>query len=282
MNLDAKQGYVKHAAMAQLHRWYQIYENPETTIANQLDILAHNIELKSGLGEGVGHEAYVQRINQLPKTWKNAHFVRGSRITLGADGVINLDASLTYLNQGMKPDGSVRTAELTYTTTLRPTDTVLPKFSQIEITQLSEGTATELRPAYAENRVLSLMHYWLALTEDPKRLLEPFREVLADGFELQFSSGPITDFKAFEQWFRGPASAVVASTHEIGNFSCERVALNTYRMQVDFSWQGVLPNDQAMVSKTRHRWTVVDDPKERFARIKTLAVDVLEPIRPPP
>jgi hypothetical protein len=37
-----------------------------------------------------------------------------------------------------------------------------------------------------------------------------------------------------------------------------------------------------MVSKTRHRWTVVDAPKERFARITTLAVDVLEPIRPQP
>jgi hypothetical protein len=43
-----------------------------------------------------------------------------------------------------------------------------------------------------------------------------------------------------------------------------------------------LPNDQPMVSKTRHRWTVVDAPKERFARITTLAVDVLEPIRPQP
>jgi hypothetical protein len=277
MNVDVRQGYVKHAAMAQLHRWYQIYENPETLIANQLDFLARDIKLKSGLGEGVGHEAYVQRIDQLPKAWKNAHFVRSSVIKIGADGVIGLEASLTYLNQGMKPDGSVRTAELAYTTTLRPTDTVLPEFSQIEITQLSEGTVPEFRPAYPANRVLSLMHYWLALIEDPKRRLEPFREVLADGFELQFSNGPITDFRAFEQWFRGPASAVVASTHVIDNFSCERVDRNTYRVQVDLAWQGIIPNDQAMVGKARHRWTVVDDPKERFARIKTLAVDVLVP-----
>jgi hypothetical protein len=282
MNVDVKQGNVKHAAMAQLHRWYQIYENPETTIANQLDILAPDIKLKSGVGEGVGHAAYVQRIDQLPKTWKNAHFVRSPLITLGADGAIRLDASLTYLNQGMRPDGSVRTAELTYTTTLHPTDTVLPRFSQIDITQLSEGTASEFRPAYSENRVLSLMHYWLALVEDPRRSLEPFREVLADGFELQFPSGLITDFKAFEEWFRGPASAVMAGTHRIGNFSCEPVDRTTHRVRVDFAWQGILPDGRRVVGKTRHRWTVVDDPKERFARIKTLAVDVLEPIAPQP
>jgi hypothetical protein len=272
MNLDVKQGFVKHAAMAQLHRWYQIYENAETTIENQLDILVRDIKLKSGLGEGVGHEAYVQRIGQLPKTWQNAHFVHGSRITLGAGGVIGLEAQLTYLNHGMKPDGSVRTAELTYATTLQPTDVALPKFSQIEITQLSEGTATEFKAAYAENRVLSSMHYWLALIEDPKRRLEPFRELLADGFELQFSSGPITNFEAFEQWFRGPASAVVAGTHEIGHFSCETIDRNMHSVQVDFAWQGILPSDQRMAGKTRHRWTVVDDPKERFARIKTLAI----------
>jgi hypothetical protein len=41
---------------------------------------------------------------------------------------------------------------------------------------------------------------------------------------MQFSSGLITDFEAFEQWFRGPASAVLASTHEIGNFACNRAS----------------------------------------------------------
>lgn len=282
MNVDVKQGYVKHAAMAQLHRWYQIYENAETPIANQLDILELDIKLKSGLGEGIGHAAYVQRIDQLPKTWKNAHFVRSALVTLDADGVIGLDASLTYLNQGMQADGSVRTAELKYTTALRRTAALLPKFSRVEITQISEGTAAEFRPAYVENRVLSLIHYWLALVEDPERGLEPFTEILADGFELQFSSGPITDFKALELWLRGPASATVASTHEMANFSCEQVDQTTYRAQADFGWRGILPDDQLMVGKTRHHWQVVNDPKERFARIKALEVEVLEPFKPQP
>jgi hypothetical protein len=66
---DITQGYIRHAAMAQLHRWYQIYENSETDISNQLDILSPDIKLKSGLGEARGHDAYKERVNQLPKTW---------------------------------------------------------------------------------------------------------------------------------------------------------------------------------------------------------------------
>jgi hypothetical protein len=275
-----KQGCIKHAAMAQLHRWYQIYENVDTTLANQLDILASDIKLKSGLGEGVGHEAYSQRINQLPKTWKNAHLVNGSNFKLSADGTIDLDITLTYLNQGMKPDGSIRSAELTYTTKLKPTANVLPQFSQIEIKQLNEGVAPAFKDAYPENRVLSLMHYWLALIEDPKRNLGPFKEILADGFELQFSSDKINDFQAFEKWFRGPASAVAASTHVIDNFSYEVIDKKTWRVQADFTWQGLLPDGKEMVTKTRHRWTVIDNPQERFARIKTATVEVLEPFQP--
>jgi hypothetical protein len=277
-----RQSHIRHAVMAQIHRWYQIYENPETTIDNQIDILSPDIKLKSGLGEGVGHEAYRQRIAHLPKTWKNAHFVRQAEVRIGADGTIALDVALTYLNQGMKPDGSVRTAELRYDARLQPTDTVLPRFTTIEIKQLSEGTAPAFEEAYPENRLKSLLHYWLALIEDPARRVEPFKELLADGFELHFSSGTITDMAAFEAWLRGPGSAAAASAHALSGFSFEPAGVDRLRMQVDFAWQGPLPDGKAMAAKTRHRWTVIDNPKERFARIETAHVQVLEPLRPGP
>jgi hypothetical protein len=277
---EIQQSYVKHAVMAQIHRWYQIYENPQTSIDNQIDILAPDIKLKSGLGEGVGHEAYRQRIAQLPTTWKNAHFIREAEVTINADGTIALDVGLTYLNQGMRPDGSVRSAELRYDARLQPTDALLPRFTAIEIKQLSEGTAPAFEEAYPQNRVKSLLHYWLALIEDPARRVEPFKELLADGFELQFSSGTITDMAAFEAWLRGPGSAVTASTHAISGFSVEPAGADTYRMQVDLTWLGLLPDGKQVAAKTHHAWTAVDNLKERFARIKTAAVQVLEPLQP--
>jgi hypothetical protein len=282
MNENAiRQGFIKHAAMAQLHRWYIGYEEPRYGIANQLDILDADIRVKSGLGEAHGHEAYAARIRQLPTTWRNAHVVRSAQIDIAADGAIALTADITYLNKGLLPDGAVRTADLTYTTKLeRQSGSVLPKFTDISIAQNSEGAVPEFTSAYAENRMLSLVHYWLALIEDPARDPEPVREILADGFALNFSSGRITDFDGFKAWLAGPGSAVAASTHAMSNFSCADRGGGALTLAVDFDWEGLLPDGTLMDAKSRHSWSVTDNPGERFARIRTMDVTLLKPFAP--
>ncbi len=277
-----KQGYIEHAAIAQLHRWYQLYENNDVPIENALDILTEDVKIKSGLGEAVGHEAYKKRIAELPKTWKNAHRVGETKVQVMPDGQVQLQTQIEYLNMGANPDGSLRQASLKYTTQLKPTDTVLPRFASVSIEPLGMLTNKTYEDMYPTNRLKSLMHYWLALIEDPKRRLEPFKEVLAKDFKLDFSSGLITDAAGFEKWFRGPASAVTASTHQASNFSYKRTGDNTYDMKMDFDWQGILPDGTQMTAKTRHSWTVEDKVTERFARIKTVKVEVLKPFAPIP
>jgi hypothetical protein len=48
---------------------------------------------------------------------------------------------------------------------------VLPRFTTISITQLSEGETAVFNEAYGQNRLKSLLHYWLALIENPAREL---------------------------------------------------------------------------------------------------------------
>lgn len=274
------QGYKKHAAMAQLYRWYIGYEEPRYGIENQLDILDKEIHVVSGLGEANGHEEYAARVKQIPDTWKNAHNVKTAEVSVAVDGAISMTVTITYLNQGLLPDGQVRTADLTYTTSLAPSESVLPKFTDIRIAQNSDGTQETFVSAYGENRVRSLVHYWLALIEDPARNPEPVREILAEGVSLNFSSGTITDFEGFKAWLAGPASQVKASTHTIGDFAQEAAGDNTYRATMTFDWNGILPDDTELTAKTRHTWVIVDDPNDRFAKIKTIDVEVLEPFAP--
>ena len=276
---EIRLGFKKHAAMAQFHRWYQLYENNAVPIENSLDILAAEVTVKSGLGEGKGHDVYKQRIAQLPKAWKNAHFPRNIQVTPKADGSTELTAEVTYFNEGMKP-GVVGSAELTYTTVLKGSETVLPRFSSIEIKQNSEGTTPNFKDAYPDNRVRSLLHYWLALIEDPARRLEPFKEILAEGYALNFSSGKISDAAAFEKWFRGSASSVTASTHVVQNLKVEALNASEFKMSAELDWEGILPTNAEMTARTRHVWLVVDNPKERFARIKTMDVEALRPFAP--
>ena len=277
---EIRQGYREHAALAQFHRWYQFYEWPEGGIANALDVLTDDVVVESGLGTAKGHEEYKARVTQLPDSWQNAHHIQSTEITHGTDGMMTLTADVVYQNQGMLEDGSVRQANLTYSVKLVPGNTVLPLLSNVLIEQRGETDADAYRDAYAENRVKSLVHYWLALIEAPSRNPEPAREILADTFSLNFSSGTITDFEGFSAWLAGPASQVAASTHVLGDFEVKETGSDTYAMSVDFDWTGVTPDGTILIAKTRHNWTVENDPAERFARIKTIDVDVLENFRP--
>jgi hypothetical protein len=271
---DIRNGYRKHAALSQFHRWFLIYENSLVPLATQLDLLAADIKLKSGLGEAKGHDDYANRMSQIPKTWRNAHFVKSFRVDVKSNGEAVINAGITYLNEGMKP-GFTRSAELSYAVELGKGAPLLPKLQLVIINQNSEGTVPAFTSAYEENRLKSLLHYWLALIEDPVRNLDPFREILADGFLLNFTSGKITNFKDFEKWFRGPASAVAASTHVMSGFKNDDLVAT-----FDFDWNGITPDGKDLTAKTRHTWTVTDDPKRRFAQIKQMDVEVIEPFAP--
>lgn len=279
---EIQQSYKKHAALTQLYRWYLLYEEPQYGIANSLDSLSSDVHVKSGLGEAKGHEQYAERVSQLPDTWKNAHNVKVPQVTINEDGSMLLETDITYLNQGLLEDDLVRSAELSYTMQLAPSDSVLPKFTHIEITQNSDGTQKEFEPRYTQNRSLSLVHYWLALIEDPSRNAEPVQEILTDDFSLNFSSGAITDFNGFRKWLAGPGSQVTASSHKISNFSHKVLQENRYEIGMDFDWNGILPDGTELTAKTRHVWKVVDDRTERFARIHTVDVEILEPFAPKP
>ena len=277
---EIREGWIEHAALAQLHRWYQLYERPASGIDNALDILAEDVVVSSGLGEARGHAAYAERVARLPDTWRNSHTVESSEVRIGDDR-IELDARVTYLNVGMAEGGAVRRAGLDYETVLERTEAILPVFASITIGQRSEDVAEGYVDAYAANRLSSLVHYYLAVIEHPGRDPEPMRELLAEGFSLNFSSGAITDFDGFAAWLAGPGSQVVASTHRISNLTHETLAEDErYRLSVDFDWEGILPDGTIMTARTRHDWTVSNDVTERFARIESVDVEVLEPFAP--
>ncbi len=279
---EIKQGYKKHAALTQLYRWYLFYEHPEYGIDNALDILAEDINVKSGLGEANGHQQYSDRVAQLPADWKNAHNVGSPVVSIDEQGAIQLKTDITYLNEGMLEEGATRTAQLSYTMTLASNNTVLPKFTHIAIAQNEDGTTNEFQSSYRHNRVRSVVHYWMALIEDPSRNADPVKEILSDEFSLNFTSGSITSFDEFSRWLAGPGSQVVASTHKISNFSTTEITERTYTATMDLDWNGILPDSSEMTAKTKHHWVIEDDPKQRFPRIRTMDVDILEPFTPKP
>lgn len=277
---DIKNGYLEHAAKAQFYRWYQYYERADGGLDNAIDILSSDVFIKSTLGEATGIDAYRERVKLLPTSWKNAHLVKHIDTAVKEDGSVALNAQITYLNEGANEDGSLRAADLNYTTQLASSDTLLPKFSSIEITIDKPSNIIDYQDVYATNRALSVVHYWLAIIEDPTRDPEPAKEILAEGFSLNFSSGAITNFDDFKAWLAGPASSVAASTHVVKNFSAQADSDQNITLTVGFEWQGITPDGTHLEAETLHNWRLSNDVTERFARIKSVDVEIIKPFQP--
>lgn len=52
-----------------------------------------------------------------------------------------------------------------------------------------------------------------------------------------------------------------------------------YLVEIDFAWQGVSPQGQAMTARTHHEWTHAD-ADERFPRLASFAVSLVQPFAP--
>lgn len=277
---DIKDGYKANAALTQFYRWFQFYERPDGGIENALDILAEDIFVKSTLGEANGKDEYQARVESLPTTWKNSHKINSVDVEIDNAGSVSLTADVTYQNIGAGPEGVIGQAELSYAMTFDVSSEAFPKLAKVEISNASQGVAEAYYDAYPENRVRSLVHHWLTIIEDPSRNPEPFKEILAENPEINFSSGLIQDYEGLASWLAGPGSQVAASTHIIEDLEVTEIQGGNWQAVMIFDWAGLLPDGTQLVAKTQHTWVVGNDVTERFARVKKVDVEVLEPFRP--
>ncbi|WP_055447438.1 alpha/beta fold hydrolase [Lacinutrix mariniflava] len=264
----------QHLAKVQLHRWYQLYEREmnEKRINNQLDILDDAIYMKSAAGEMKGKANYPERLTAY-KGWQNAHHVEHVNVTTIEDG-LKLEADIRY--QNIRPDGEKKSYTIHYNTKLINGEDYLPKFSSIEITPTGE-TNDNFEDAYGTNRVKSLMYYWIASMENLDGDVSPFKEVLADGFVLNFSTqSRMTSIKELETWLKGTPIQLSNSEHYPKHFEVKQIIENEFEMKVEFYWKGQSKDGKKLEATTQHTWYVLDNPNDRFAKI--LKVDVVQTV----
>lgn len=231
-----RESYLKHAALAQLYRWWQYYDD------------------SAGLPE------------------QDAHFLKASTVHLQNDGAVTISAQVEHLNLGIDTGGGVMSSTAHCSAVLRPTTGLLPKITEIRIDDEDPEPADGFKPAYPENRLRSLVHYFTALVENPRRDPQPFRELLAPGFRLHFTEPPLASLDALAAWVAGPLSSVVASTHAISGIALERLGERDYAATIDMQSEAMFPDGSGIASRNTQTWTVTDDKSERFARIANIAI----------
>ncbi len=277
MNHSFKQQQLAHAALAQYHRWYQVYEVPftEKRIANQKDILSDDVEIISQAGTVKGKSGLEERLS-VYTGWKNAHHVQRTEVSLQPDGMISLEADIVY--QNIRPDESKYSYSIHYSTLMRPVENGLPLFTKLTLTPTNEIKEFRFEPAYAENRVKSFMHYWLFLMETEKGRSDKFKELLCTDFSVQSSDGQVIDsFSAFDVWFRSISEPILSSAHICKNIKIAENVDSSLSFSADFEWEGINTKHEKMTAETHHEWVLENDMDERFARMKTMKISIVRP-----
>ncbi len=262
-----------HAAIAQLYRWYQLYERDIThpqRIANQLDILDEQVVIQSTAGEMRGVSAYPEQLSAYIG-WKNAHHIQQVTVDEHENGVLNLKADIMY--QNIKPDGTEHNYSIHYATELQKKEGLLPIFTKISITPTGEIPHKPFEDAYPINRCKSLMYYWLVLMQQLDGNVEPFKELLAPDFTLNFVwASPITTFDQLTAWLQDRPMGLSISNHFPRNFIITHIQNHEFEMQVEFEWAGVTKEGKTFHALKAHTWRIIDVEEERFARIKKIDV----------
>ena len=262
-----------HLAKSQYYRWYQLYERPmnKQRVDNQMELLADNVTIKSAAGIMNGEANYPERL-EVYKGWKNAHHVQQVSF-IKNEGKNKLKADIKY--QNIQPDGKKASYTIDYEMEFEDFSNELPLLTEVVITPTGESDE-EFEDAYPKNRVNSLMYFWLANMEQLNGNVTPFKEMLTDDFELNFSTGTINTLQELETWLNDAPKQLNQSSHHPENLSIKVIDDTTYQVSVSFDWYGIAKNGKRMKAKTHHEWIVIDDTNDRFARIKSANVKQIE------
>jgi hypothetical protein len=197
-----------------------------------------------------------------------AHGVRSHSLDVMPDGRVAVTAELDRYDV----DGTVRIATVGFKAEMT-LDGSLPRFARTEISSAEDGEGGAFDDPYLRNRLLSLVHYFTSLVENPARDPEPFREVLAEGFALHYVEPPISSLPMLDDWVTGRLASVVASNHVIHDVSFEPAGADEYIVTVVMESEALFPDGSGIISKNRQSWSVVDDVSERFARISEVRIE---------
>lgn len=268
-----RESYIKHATLAQLHRWFQYLENCECGLTNHIDTLSDDVIVRTESSTTTGLNAYLETVSPPPARPRKAHVLKDHSIEILADGSICLNADIDTLTDNHPAMNDALIQSFRCQAKLRPTNSTLPLFTELRSSNVGAESESEFKDALQEHRVRSLVHYFTAIVEDPSRNPEPFREVLADEFSINYTETPMTDFETVKGWVAGALSSVVASNHQIHDVSFEVTSHGDYLVTIAMQSRALFPDGSGITSKNSQTWTLVDELADRFPKIRKITID---------
>ena len=265
-----RESYRKHATLAQLNRMWQYQERTGSGVGNLLDMMTPDVVVQSPHLSVRGHGEMRAALGDIPIDWQAGHVLKDWRIAVD-EGTTAFDARIEYLTAA--PGGAATSAEATYAARFVSVEGFLPKLARIDVTQGEARDGAVFKDMFAEHRARSVVHYFLALVENPARDADPFFELLAQDFALHYTANPITDEAAMRDWIAGPLSSVIASEHDLHSVTCSETGAGVYVAEVTMKSQAMFPDKSGAISRNTQHWTMTDTITDRFPRITEILID---------
>ncbi len=264
---------IEQATKTQLYRYLNGFERFFTASrkANQLALLADDITLTTPRGSISGTANYIHSLSSF-KGMKIAHAVEDITVKTLPSGLITATVSLIY--HGVQKSGEGNSLRFIYETELYQQPNQLPLFKTIQLGVDGAFESTTFQDSYIKSRSLALLHYYLFLIEKIPTNADDFQEILTDDFTLNFS--PTTTLTTIDQlgnWLAKVAIQLSISSHYPTQVEVQSLAHETYKLTVDFDWEGWTVDGQKLTAATRHTWVIKDRKNDRFAKIQSIVVE---------
>ncbi|MCX4781702.1 hypothetical protein [Streptomyces sp. NBC_01264] len=272
----------RHAATAQFHRWFQLYERPRDAerVERQLRLFADRFEITTADGRRItSRDAYREGITAYGAEERHAHHVRHLAVTEIDPDHLRLDAEVHY--ERLDASGRTTRATIAYEGELIGSADFEPLFTTLKMTvadRSAEGTFTD---AYPANRALSVIHRFLSLVEAPDLGGSAYDEFLGPDGELDLVLGTatVTSRGELARWLAESSQRLAAGTsrHTVEGFQVVTAQDGLYTVGMDLDWNGATATGEPVAARLRYDWTL-RDTGERYCRLVRSRNEPLVPV----
>ncbi len=283
------------AALSQFFRWFQFYEHEKASLNHQTTIVAPEIQFDSNQGFATGVEAYQTTIHKIPRVWQNSHFVSDVHIERDKNNMLMLDADIIFLNRGALVQNHILGSRLKiksqfnddFTSVAEASEqtdkeSALPLMRRMNVSSSQNGKVKEYQSSYAQNRLKSLLHYWLHLIENPNRSLDDFEVILTETYRTEFSEEDFASEVGMQGWLVRPEASAKAMHYRVRNIQIEELDMNKYSLKAEMDWYGLIENDEQVTGRVNQIFAVIDDPHDPYAKISAFEEEEVVPGAPRP
>lgn len=275
-----KAKHQENRALVQYYRWFQVFEIPqnEKRISNHMEILSDSVKIVTNLGTQSGEDGMKGFLSYV-KDWKNMHHIEQTNFNSNDDGTFTLDADIVY--QNTLPDGKMNTYKLHYTTHLETgkTDIDLPIFTSLELLPTETITPAVFIDAYPKNRSTAFIYYWFSLIDNFDTKKDVLKQLIASHCNLNVFDKKASNPMEFIEIMTTALKDIKIGMHTPMNIEVTEKGDDTFAVSFDIEWLGLGYDGREITGKVHNDWILENDANDKFAKIKEMYVEMIEPYR---